>query len=138
MRDTIWHLIRSNLPEGMILPWWALTIRAVLYPLNFFYWRMSREIGYQWQSDTWLINGVTYSGESLRWLAKAQGEVYRVTRTGETVTLERVKVGADSAALERPNVLADRPAAPLAAGPATEGSGVERRVRAPVATEERT
>jgi hypothetical protein len=74
----------------MILPWWALSVRAVLYPLEFFYWRMSQQTGYQWQNDTWLINGVTYSGESLRWMAKAQGETYRVTRTGETVTLERV------------------------------------------------
>ena len=33
---------------------------------------------------------MTYSGEALRFLAKAQGETYRVTRTGETVMLERV------------------------------------------------
>ena len=90
MRDKVWNVVRSNVPEGMILPWWALTVRAALYPLEFFYWRMSQRIGYQWQNDTWLINGVTYSGEALRLIAKAQGETYRVMRTGETVTLERV------------------------------------------------
>jgi hypothetical protein len=90
MRDMIWHVVRSKVPEGMILPWWALVVRAVLYPLEFFYWRMSQTTGYQWQSDTWLIGGVTYSGEALRRLANAQGETYRVTRVGETVTLERV------------------------------------------------
>ncbi len=89
MRDMVWNAVRSKVPEGMILPWWALAVRAVLFPLDFFYWRMGNTTGYQWQNDTWLINGVTYSGEALRWLAKAQGETYRVTRTGETVTLER-------------------------------------------------
>ena len=90
MRDKVWNVVRSNVPEGMILPWWALTVRAALYPLEFFYWRMSQRTSYQWQNDTWLINGVTYSGKALRLIAKAQGETYRVTRTGETVTLERV------------------------------------------------
>ena len=47
--------------------------------------------GYQCESDTWRIEGVTYSAVAMRWLAKAQGETYRVTRTGETVTLERVQ-----------------------------------------------
>lgn len=90
MRDMILNLVQSKVPEGMILPWWALTVRAFLYPLDFFYWRMSRQIGYQLETDTWLIEGVTYSGSALRLLAKAQGETYRVTRTGDTVTLERV------------------------------------------------
>ena len=90
MRDMIWGAVRSKAPEGKILPWWALTVRCVLYPLDFFYWRMSQTRGYQWQTDTWLIGGVTYSAESLRRMAKAQGETYRVTRFGETVTLERL------------------------------------------------
>ena len=90
MRDMVWNAVRSKVPEGRILPWWALAVRAVLFPLDFFYWRMSKTTGYQWQNDTWLINGVTYSGEALHRLAEAQGEVYRVTRTGATVTLERV------------------------------------------------
>jgi hypothetical protein len=90
MRNEIWNAVRSKVPEGMILPWWALTTRAVLFPLDFLFWRMSHARGYQWQNDTWLIEGVTYSGAALRRLAGAQGEMYRVTRTGETVTLERV------------------------------------------------
>lgn len=90
MRDAIWHFVRAKIPEGEILPWWALAVRAVLYPLQCFYWRMSQRTGYQWQTDTWLIEGLTYSGEAMRYLAKAQGELYRITRSGETVTLERV------------------------------------------------
>ena len=90
MRNKIWNVVRSKVPEGMILPWWALAVRAILYPLDFFYWRMGQTRGYQWQSDTWLIEGVTYSSTALRYLAQAQGETFRVARTGETVTLERV------------------------------------------------
>lgn len=52
---------------------------------------MSQTRGYQCESDTWRIEGVTYSAVAMRWLAKAQGETYRVTRTGETVTFERVQ-----------------------------------------------
>ncbi len=91
MRDKIWMSVRSKLPEGSLLPWWAITMRAILFPLDFFFWRMSQTRGYQCESDTWRIEGVTYSAVAMRWLAKAQGETYRVTRTGETVTLERVQ-----------------------------------------------
>lgn len=90
MRDMVWTWLRARHPEGMILPTWLLAIRAALYPLDFFYWRMSKARGYQWESDTWLIEEVRYSGEALRWMAKSQGETYRIARTGDTVTLERV------------------------------------------------
>lgn len=90
MRDQLWKLATAKHPEGMILPRWLLIIRTILYPLDFFYWRMSETRGYQWQSDTWNINGVRYTGAALRALAEAQGETYRITRTGECVTIERV------------------------------------------------
>ena len=90
MRKMILNAVRSKVPEGMILPWWALAVWAALFPLDYFYWRMSETRGYQWQRDVWLIEGVAYSGKALRWLATAHGETYRVTRTGDTVTLERV------------------------------------------------
>lgn len=90
MRNTIWNAVRAKVQEGMMLPRWALLVRAILFPLDFFYWRMSQTRGYQVLTDTWVIEGVTYSGTALRWLAEAQGETYRITRTGETVTMERV------------------------------------------------
>ena len=91
MRNVIWNFVRRHIPEGMILPWWAATAWAVLYPLDFFYWRMSQGTGFQPESDTWLIDGVTYSAKALRLFSEAQGETFRVTRVGEVVTLERVK-----------------------------------------------
>jgi len=91
VRNRIWNWIRAGIPEGAILPLWALSVRAALFPLDFFYWRMGKARGYQWGTDTWLIEGVTYSGTALRYLAAAQGEIYRITRTGKVVTLERVE-----------------------------------------------
>jgi hypothetical protein len=90
MRKIIWKTVRLNVPEGSILPWWALVIRVILYPIDFIYWRMSQTNGYQFINDTWLIDGVTYSGEALRMLAESQGETYRIARDGNVVILERV------------------------------------------------
>lgn len=90
MRNKLWELATAKHPKCEILPCWLLLIRAVLYPLDFFYWRMSKTRGYQLESDTWNINGVRYTGAALRALAESQGETYRITRTGDCVTLERV------------------------------------------------
>ena len=103
MRSRLFSFICSRLQEGQILPWWALAAHWALYPLQAFYFRMDRYHGYQWRTDTWRIEGVTYSAEALRRLARAQGETYRITRIGEVVTLERVKFGAGGTTLERPN-----------------------------------
>ena len=90
MRDQLWKLAKAKHPEGMILPRWLLVIRAMLYPLDFFYWKMSESRGYHWQSNTWSIHGVKYTDDALQALAKAQGETYRITKTGECVSLERL------------------------------------------------
>ena len=90
MREKLWLRVVSNVPENQILPWWALAARAVLYPLDFILWRVREKCGYQPATDTWVINGVKYSGRSLFRLAHADGETYRVTRSGDTVIFERV------------------------------------------------
>ena len=90
MRDKLWKLATAKHPECMILPRWLLVIRAILYPMEFFYWQMGKTRGCQWESDTWNIYGVRYTGAALRALAEAQGETYRITRKGECVTLERL------------------------------------------------
>lgn len=90
MRDLLWNLASKHHPKGTILTKPLLFLRATLYPLEFFYWKMSKAHGYQWKSDTWNIAGVHYTGEALRALASAQGETYRITRVGECITFERV------------------------------------------------
>ncbi len=91
MRKAIWPLLRSRIPEGQILPTWAIALRAVLFPLEFFHWYMTRARGYQFESDTWLIHGVRYSDRALHRLSKSNGEIYRINRTGDVVTLEVVE-----------------------------------------------
>lgn len=90
MRNQLWKLATAKHPEGMILTRWLMVVRAVLYPLDSFYWKMSKSRGYQWQSNTWNIHGVRYTDDALRNLAESQGETYRITRTGECVTIERL------------------------------------------------
>jgi hypothetical protein len=62
----------------------------MLYPVDFLFWRLSKTRGYQPESDTWLIGGLRYSSRALDLLAQAQGETYRVTRSGDTVIFEKV------------------------------------------------
>jgi hypothetical protein len=88
MRDKIWARVRKNIPVGQILPKWAIAVRAILFPLDFFFWRMSQVKGYQWETDTWLIEGVHYSNEVFRSLADSAGELYQVRREGKIVVFE--------------------------------------------------
>ncbi len=90
MRKKIWFFFIRNIPEGQLLPWWALTIRAILFPLDSLFWKISKRTGYQWQSDCWIINGIKYSSKALNTLAKSNGELYRFNRSGDTITVEMV------------------------------------------------
>lgn len=90
MRDLIWRTALKGHPEGQILTPQLLVLRAILFPLDFFYWRISGTRGYCWRSNTWNIHGIRYTDEALRCLAEAQGQVFRVTKVGGCVTLERI------------------------------------------------
>jgi len=89
-RSLYCRVVRSRVPEGSILPLWALTLRWLLFPLDSAYWALDRTRGYQMRDDVWLIEGLRYTGAAMRMLADANGEVYRVTRDGDTVSLRRV------------------------------------------------
>ena len=91
-RPAIWQLARKGIPEGQILPVWLRRVRAVLFPLQAFYWRMSDRTGYRWEDDTWLIHGIRFASESLRHLSTQDGALLRVVSVdGERVTIERVQ-----------------------------------------------
>ncbi len=92
MRHKIWIklMLWSKQPQGKVLPKWALCVRAVLFPLDFFYWRMNKISGYQMVSDTWRIRGVSYSSSLLDALSTADGEVIRIRRVGDLVTFEKI------------------------------------------------
>ncbi len=90
MRNFIWEAARKHHPEGMMLPRRFRVLRAILYPLDTFYFLYGERNGYNPQYDAWRIHGARFSSATLRTLAQAQGETYRITRSGERVTLERI------------------------------------------------
>ena len=92
IRDKIWWLAKakSRCSEGSQLPRWLLSLRALLYPLDFFYWKMREGRGYQPESDTWIINGVKYKDSTLRTLAAARGKLYLVNVIDGDVVIKRV------------------------------------------------
>lgn len=129
MREKIWCWVRSNIPEGAVVPPWMLIVRAVLFPLDFFYWHMNKTRGYQWTNDTWVIGGVTYSAEALRWMAKAVGETYRITRRdGGAVELVRVPDGELQLYAWAPRGLGPRSWFVVAADLAEARAAVEREI----------
>lgn len=73
------------------MPFWALCLRAVLFPLEIFYWQMNQHYGYNWQTDVWNIAGCKFSGPSLRYMAQAQGKTYKITQSAGVVTLQLVQ-----------------------------------------------
>lgn len=90
MRYYIWNKVKTKIPEGIILPRWALAIRAILFPLDFFYWKYSQHRGYDWQTDTWNIGGEKFSTVAMQNLAKAEGKIFAVKKVNGIVTLERL------------------------------------------------
>tara|TARA_R110000782_G_scaffold187844_1_gene277972 strand:+ start:464 stop:745 length:282 start_codon:yes stop_codon:yes gene_type:complete len=82
----------KNHPQGQVLSRWLLVVRAVLFPLDTFYWRMSKTRGYDWQTDSWNIEGVRLSGASLRMLSKAAGGFYQIDRDGDLILIELASV----------------------------------------------
>ena len=89
-RDWVWEKAMSRVLWGELLPLWAKIVRAILFPLDTLFWNMSRSRGYQWDKDVWIIDGVKYSGPSMRLLSDAQGEIFRAIRSGDVVHVTRV------------------------------------------------
>lgn len=91
MREKFFYwIVRRYYDEGCVMPPWAVVLRWALLPLDTLFWSMRQHRGYQFMEDIWLIEGVRYSAPALRMLANAQGELYRITRTGDVITLQRL------------------------------------------------
>mgnify|MGYP001580351995 CR=1 FL=1 len=91
MRDLIWTFLIRNREPGVVLPKWLLIIRAFLSPLQFFYWYMNRNNGYQLETDVWLIHGIKYSNTSLKVISNSCGKTYKITRQNDTLVFEEIK-----------------------------------------------
>lgn len=90
MRDMIWKKATTNYPEGQILNRRLIFLRWILFPVDCLFWQMNEHRGYHWPSNTWTIHGVRYSDKALRMLSDSDGEIYKIKRDGDIVTLERV------------------------------------------------
>jgi len=90
LRNKFWETIIRGYPEGELLNFWRFVVKCVLFPIDTFYWLMSKQRGYQPMRDTWIIEGIEYSAKALRWMAHADGETYRIVSDGKVVSMERV------------------------------------------------
>ena len=91
LRLKIWHWFRArfSVPEGQMLPFWQRVVYACLFPLQYFYWRMSEKHGYDLQTDTWCIHGVKFSGIFFRHFAVGEDGVVRIVKEKGLVTIEK-------------------------------------------------
>ena len=79
MKNKLWHWIRKkcikHAPIDCLLPWWLLVIKIILFPLDSFYWHMSKSRGYQVMSDSWIIDGVVYPSLELQRILEMHNNV---------------------------------------------------------------
>lgn len=87
MKDKLWAFLISSVPEGQIMPRWALLLRWIMYPLDSFYWKMSSTRGYQMERDVWLIDGVPFCAKSLHALANSTGEAFTAENVKGTIII---------------------------------------------------
>lgn len=92
-RNSIWQAIIKKIKYGRNLPRWAIFIRCVLFPLDSFFWYMSKSTGYQPFTDTWIIDGEKYTGEFFYHISKADGDAYRITRIDGVITFKKIDIG---------------------------------------------
>ena len=79
-----------NHPDGLILPSWIMFIYAILFPLKYFYYRISKGEGYQVESDTWKIHGYTFSSEFFIHLAYGGDDSFKiVSRDNGIITVKK-------------------------------------------------
>lgn len=80
LREKIWSKVLDyvDTPIGMRLPTWVLAVRAILYPLDFFYWKLDRLRGYQADKDSLIVEGLEYPVEIFRELRRSRGGVYEI------------------------------------------------------------
>jgi hypothetical protein len=90
-RKKLWLFAVRNHPEGYILTKRLMFIKWVLFPIDSLFWYLSEYRGYQAVNDTWVINGVCFSGRGLMAISEAQGETYKITRNGSLLTFEKIE-----------------------------------------------
>jgi hypothetical protein len=87
LRHRLFRRLIAHVPEGQILPWWAIAIRSALFPLEALGYALTRQNHYQIWTDTYIIRGARFSGVFFNaMLHPRRDAVYRFTRKGDLVT----------------------------------------------------
>lgn len=89
-RELLYYFLRNH-PEGEILPRWARIVRAFLFPIQAIYWTHWDKFGYDIYTDTYKLNGVRISLQGLYLLSRSDGQLFRATRTGDTITITHIQ-----------------------------------------------
>jgi len=61
MRRKIWKYFRSKYHHAQVLPTHMMVLYAILFPLDFFYWKYSKAVGYDMTTDRWTIAETEFS-----------------------------------------------------------------------------
>ncbi len=75
----------------MILPAWLLTIRAILFPLDFIAWKAGKKHGYIWSENVWVIHGKEYSDELFLHFSVGGNELFKIIENDNVVCIEKIK-----------------------------------------------
>jgi hypothetical protein len=89
-RHKLWLNIMEDLgpPEGCILPDWLICVYVILFPIHGLRHLLDRTTGFDFLRLVWKVHGLEISDRMLMRLAKAQGQVYRITTVNGVVTLQ--------------------------------------------------
>lgn len=92
-RKRFWNFLRKDvmkIAQGQILPWYGISAFAVLFPLRFLYWRVTRDEGYMVEINAWKIHGQLFSDELFEHLAVGDGRKFRMVNREVWGTSQRI------------------------------------------------
>ena len=93
IRSRIYHFFStfSSADAGDIKPGWLVFIRAVLFPLDYLYYTIGKNKGYDFNTNTWKIHGNIYSDELLSDIGMLYNGTFQVVkRDNGCITIKRL------------------------------------------------
>ena len=92
LREAILEKATARLDMGEEFPRWARVLRAVLFPIHELANLRGRARYWAIDSDQWIICGVRFTGRTMRQLAMANGELYRISVDEGTVRISATTI----------------------------------------------
>lgn len=82
-----WVMYHAKIEEGEKLPTWAKWLHMILWPGM----AICRQFKFDYESDSWVIDGVPISRRFILRLKHSDGEVWRITKSPSgSITYEQV------------------------------------------------